>query len=747
MQIGRGSVLNSRYVVQSQIGSGGMAIVYRGLDQKLDRLVAIKVMLERYAQDASFAARFKQEAQAAAALQSPYIVSVYDWGQEGDTYYIVMEYLRGTDLKSGIRSHGALTPRKVAQIGAQVCQALSVAHAHDIIHRDIKPQNIMIQQNGDAKVMDFGIARSKNSHLTQTNSVLGTAHYVSPEQAQGKPLGPTSDLYSLGVVMYEAATGRLPFDGDDAVSVALKQVNDEPVPPSELNPNVDDDLNNIIMKCMMKNPDARFQSADELRHVLNSYIMGRPVNLGGAAATSVLGGTASATSVLSRTMAGARGAVGMNSSARSGRTGRMQVLRGNGMNSLGGSQNTRSTRMMPAASHNGAGGGAGASAAGGPGAGFRTGSGGPGSGSQHTVLFVTLGIVAVIALVLALLFAVRACSGGLGSSSGSGSGSSSSSSTSSAASSSASAVTVTVPTLTGMTVSQATSTLSSLGLTLGTQTTQESSTVTRGQIISQTPAANSSTTQGSSVDVVVSSGSSNSTLPTNAQLQGLSEEEARQLLTRAGVTPVHDSSLDAYSDSVGQGLFLTLDPAVANSTSVTKGSTVRYGLSLGAEPAYMPAVTGLYYTDAETAVNNAQLNWLENWVNDDSVAQGVVLYADVSEGTSLNKWSTVTLTISSGPATVSVPSVVGMSLRDAENAIIAAGLNYALSGGAVADTGAATVTSSSPAPGASVQRGSTVTLSYTVQDSGDGDDDDDAADDGAGSTTGGGSESGSGSSS
>ena len=270
-----GMILGGRYQVQDKIGSGGMATVYRGLDEVLGRTVAIKTMLPQYASDPSFAARFKQEAQAAAALQSPYIVSVYDWGKDADTYYIVMEYLRGTDLKSGIRKHGALDCKKVAQIGSQICGALSVAHKHEIIHRDIKPQNIMVQPDGNIKVMDFGIARAKNSHLTQDNSVLGTAHYVSPEQTQGKELGPTTDIYSLGIVMYEAATGQVPFQGDDAISVALKQVNEQPKPPSQLNPAVDPSLESIILKCMQKNPAARFQTADELYHVLRDYLAGR----------------------------------------------------------------------------------------------------------------------------------------------------------------------------------------------------------------------------------------------------------------------------------------------------------------------------------------------------------------------------------------------------------------------------------------------------------------------------------------
>ena len=281
-------VLGGRYLLKDKVGSGGMATVYRAQDQVLNRTVAVKIMLPQYAGDATFAARFKQEAQAAAGLQSPYIVGVYDWGRDGNTYFIVMEYLRGTDLKSGVRSHGALDPKKVAQIGSQICGALSVAHKHEIIHRDIKPQNIMVLPDGNIKVMDFGIARAKNSHLTQDNNVLGTAHYVSPEQTRGQDLGPTSDIYSLGVVMYECATGRVPFDGDDAISVALKQVNELPVPPSQVNPGVDPALERIILKCMEKDAANRFQTADELRDVLNAYATGRAVEV--AEPTRVIGG-------------------------------------------------------------------------------------------------------------------------------------------------------------------------------------------------------------------------------------------------------------------------------------------------------------------------------------------------------------------------------------------------------------------------------------------------------------------------
>ena len=291
-----GRVFNNRYQITELIGIGGMAEVYRAQDTVLGRTVAIKVMLPQYAADPTFAQRFKQEAASAANLQSPYIVNIYDWGQDDGTYYIVMEYVRGSDLKTGIKQRGAINQRKVAEIGSQVCRALSVAHQQDIIHRDIKPQNIMVQPDGNIKVMDFGIARAKNSVRTQTSSVLGTAHYISPEQAQGKELTAASDIYSLGIVLYEAATGQLPFDGPDAVSVALKQVNELPLPPRQINPDIDPSLEAIIMKAIEKDPRARFATANDMRLELNNFLAGRSVGIArdsfGSDRTAVMGGVA-----------------------------------------------------------------------------------------------------------------------------------------------------------------------------------------------------------------------------------------------------------------------------------------------------------------------------------------------------------------------------------------------------------------------------------------------------------------------
>ena len=273
-----GRVFNNRYQITDRVGLGGMAEVYQAEDKVLGRRVAVKVMLPQYAADPDFTRRFRQEAASAANLSSPYIVSVYDWGQDNGTYYIVMEYVRGSDLKTAIQQRGPVNQRKVAEIGSQVCQALSVAHSQGIIHRDIKPQNIMIQPDGNIKVMDFGIARAKNSVEQHTSSVLGTAHYISPEQAQGKELDSMSDLYSLGIVLYESCTGKLPFDGPDAVSVATKQVNEYPALPSEINPDIDPALESIIMRALEKDPAARFTSALEMKQALNDYLAGRSTN-------------------------------------------------------------------------------------------------------------------------------------------------------------------------------------------------------------------------------------------------------------------------------------------------------------------------------------------------------------------------------------------------------------------------------------------------------------------------------------
>ncbi len=271
-----------RYRIEEKIGVGGMAEVYKAFDTTLDRTVAVKVLHPQFAAEEDFVARFRREAQAAANLSQPNIVNIYDWGGENGSYYIVMEYLVGRNLKQIIADQGPLAPNLAADIARQVAAALQFAHKNGIVHRDIKPHNIVITDDGEVKVTDFGIARSSASNVTQTGAILGTAQYISPEQAKGEEVGAATDIYSLGIVLYEMLTGRVPFDGDSPVAVALKQVQEEPVSPRELNPNVPAELEAVTAKAMAKRPADRYRSATELRDDLGRAAQGLPVRTGGA---------------------------------------------------------------------------------------------------------------------------------------------------------------------------------------------------------------------------------------------------------------------------------------------------------------------------------------------------------------------------------------------------------------------------------------------------------------------------------
>jgi tRNA A-37 threonylcarbamoyl transferase component Bud32 len=270
-------LFSRRYRVVERIGSGGMAEVFKAKDEVLGRTVALKVLHRQFADDANFVARFRQEAQAAANLSHPNIVNIYDWGRDEDDYYIVMELIRGIDLKTLVERRGSVDPFESAEYGAQVAAALNAAHGYGVVHRDIKPHNIVLTGEGTVKVTDFGIARAGDTSMTQTGSVLGTAQYISPEQAQGRPLGPQADIYSLGVVLYELTTGRVPFEGDQPITIALKQVNEEPVPPRDIDPSIPEAMEAVILRAMRKDPADRYPSADEMRRDLKRVAAGQPV--------------------------------------------------------------------------------------------------------------------------------------------------------------------------------------------------------------------------------------------------------------------------------------------------------------------------------------------------------------------------------------------------------------------------------------------------------------------------------------
>lgn len=273
----QGDVIDGRYRIVRKLGAGGMADVYLAHDEVLGRRVAVKVLLSRFADDEQFVERFRREARAAAALNHPNIVSVYDRGTVDHTYYIVMEYLQGETLKDMIRRRGRLAPEEAIAFALQLLSAVQYAHEHGVIHRDIKSQNIMVDQDGRVRVTDFGIARAGDPSMTEVGSVLGTAQYLAPEQAKGQPADERSDIYAVGIVLYEMLTGGVPFRGDSAVSVALKHVNELPAEPRALVPDLPPALNQVVLKALAKNPERRYASAQQFARDLRALRSGAPL--------------------------------------------------------------------------------------------------------------------------------------------------------------------------------------------------------------------------------------------------------------------------------------------------------------------------------------------------------------------------------------------------------------------------------------------------------------------------------------
>ncbi|MFS0727768.1 Stk1 family PASTA domain-containing Ser/Thr kinase [Paenibacillus sp. 1P07SE] len=269
-----GHELSGRYEIVEQVGGGGMALVYKAHDVLLNRHVAIKVLRQQFVHDEEFIRRFRREAQSAASLSHPNVVSIYDVGQEDETHYIVMEYVEGSNLNEIILERAPLQAQEAVHIALQICDALEHAHHNQIIHRDIKPHNILIGKNNRVKVTDFGIARAvTSSTITQTGSVVGSVHYFSPEHAKGVNTGEKSDLYSLGIVLYQMLTGRLPFLGESPISVALKHLQENFEEPRRVNPHIPQSLENIILRSMRKDPAERYSSAEEMIEDLDSCLL------------------------------------------------------------------------------------------------------------------------------------------------------------------------------------------------------------------------------------------------------------------------------------------------------------------------------------------------------------------------------------------------------------------------------------------------------------------------------------------
>src|SRR5436309_2471681 len=302
-----------------KLGAGEMADVYLAEDQELGRRIAIKILNSRHGNDDQFIERFRREAKNAAALNHPNIVSIYDRGNAEDTYYIAMEYLDGRTLKELIIGRGAAPVNVAIEYARQILHALRFAHRHGIVHRDIKPHNVLVDSEGRVKVTDFGIARAGTSQMTETGSIVGTAQYLSPEQARGGEVDQRSDLYSLGIVLYELLTGKTPFEGDTPVEIAMKHLSNPPKPPSKLRPDIPRELDLVVLRALAKNPDDRYQSADEMEADLERVARGARVSAATvdsatqvlsrpAAAAAVAGGATAATMIATPPSSAAAGA-------------------------------------------------------------------------------------------------------------------------------------------------------------------------------------------------------------------------------------------------------------------------------------------------------------------------------------------------------------------------------------------------------------------------------------------------------
>jgi serine/threonine-protein kinase len=272
-----GNIIADRYKIINKIGSGGTADVYLAWDGKLNRYVAIKILSKTYASEKNFVARFKKEAQILARLNDPNIVAIYDWGQYDNSYFICMEYVEGQNLEEIIDKQGIISPKVTARYAIQICSALEVAHKNNLIHRDIKPQNIIVTLDGTVKITDFGIAKSLIEDNTKTINILGTAYYISPEQAQGKILSYSTDIYSLGVVLYEMLTADLPFRGENSIEISLKHINEKPIRPSALVSNIPPEIEKILMHCIEKNPQKRYENVSALKADLQNFLNKKPL--------------------------------------------------------------------------------------------------------------------------------------------------------------------------------------------------------------------------------------------------------------------------------------------------------------------------------------------------------------------------------------------------------------------------------------------------------------------------------------
>jgi beta-lactam-binding protein with PASTA domain len=572
-EVAENTLVDSRYLILRRIGSGGMADVYCAEDTHLGRQVALKVLHRRFAQDQEFVERFRREASAAAGLQHPNVVGVFDRGRHDGTYYIAMEHLPGRTLKEIVTTEAPLAQERVVDLGAQILQAAGFAHRHGVIHRDFKPHNVIVDDHGGVKVTDFGIARAGASEMTETGSIMGTAQYLSPEQAQGHAVTAASDLYSIGVMLYEMLAGRLPFEGDSAVSVALKHLSEPPAPISQLRPDVSPALESVVMAALAKDPAHRWQTADDFSAALQAA--GAQLEQGAPAPQDTAAFVPVPVPVGDAALA---------------------------------AEPTLPPFVPPPYE--------------------------PDRGRRWP--WFTIGLLTVALAGFLIYLAVAALTAG---------------------------DTREVPRVVGKQLLQARQILEREGFEV--EESRVRSQAPFDQVVDQDPNPREEAEEGSTVTLEVSGGPGTVRVPT---VRGLPQAVAIEALDKRDLKATVDRR---PSESIEKGIAIRTVPAAGE--EVERGERIQLFVSSGPEQVEVPDVTGLSRDSAQSLLTRAGL---EPVVEERESKEPVddVIAQNPAAGTEVDRGSTVTITVSTGIETVSVPNVVGLSRRDAAQQLREVGL-------------------------------------------------------------------------
>ena len=653
-------ILSKRYEVLNKIGAGGMADVYKGRDTMLNRFVAIKILKKEYREDENFVKKFRSEAQAAAGLMHPNIVNVYDVGEDRGLYYMVMELVDGITLKSYIDKKGVLASREVISIALQICMGLEAAHKHHLIHRDIKPQNIMVSKDGKVKVTDFGIARATSAHTVSSN-VMGSVHYTSPEQARGGRNDNKSDIYSLGITLYEMCTGELPFDGDTAVSIAIKHLQEDITPPSEYVSDIPHSLEQIILKCTMKNADKRYPNVIALMKDLKHSL----VEPNGEFVQFDLYPRMEDT-------------IGISQEELSQVREHYSDDYDDDYDDEEHSDNYDDDDDYDDDDHD-----------------ERAGDGQINPRMNKVMKILTISVVVILAIVLLgvagnMLGLFKFGNGGIVSEEG-----------------------IEVPNVVGETEEEAKRILEEAGFKVQTVGREPSTEYEEGYVIGQDPEAEEKAKEDTVVRLTVSSGLQGEEIRV-PNVAGMSEDDARKTLITAGIAESSIKLETPNHETIEAGQAIGTSPEA--DTVVTESTPITLLISKGAKKpdrVDVPNVVGKDVEAAKTQITNAGLSVGNVTQQTNNATAGQVLSQSPSSGR-VDVGATIDLVVSRGPDQVQVPSnLVGGTLDNARRALSNIGLNVDVKEQESTQE-AGTVLELNPKQGTKVNVGSTVTITYST---------------------------------